>query len=224
MEEGENMKKEEISVLNLNSGALSVLPRVFITLEAVKKIQCFTQLASGEINGLGIVEKKRNDFIITNAFILKQKVSRASAEIDPMALNQYVAECEDPSKLVLQWHSHGDGPVYFSRRDIATISGWLGDYIISLVVNKKGDYLCRLDLFKPFYIGLKVPLLVILPLEETLFSYCRKEIELKVEEAGKFSKLIRKILKKDSRIDNRKRKKEPAAIPLENFTFEEEEK
>lgn len=220
------MKKsqQEIDLLNLNSGALFNPPRVLITLEAIKKIKAFVNLVSGEINGLGLVERRGNNFVITDAFILKQKVSQASAEINPLALNQYVGECKDPSKLKFQWHSHGEGSVFFSSTDVSTIARWLGDFIISMVVNKKGDYLCRLDLFKPFYLGLKVPLWVIIPVEEELISQCKKEIEAKVEEAGRFSRIARKILKRDRRISNWSSEKELVALRLEDMSFGEEEK
>jgi len=216
------MKKREISFLDLGSGALFNPPRVFITLQAMKKIQCFTLLASGEINGLGSVEKRGNDFIITDAFILKQKTSATSAEIDPMALNKYVGECEDPSKLTFHWHSHVNMTVGFSPDDIGTIAGWLGNYMINLVINKKGDYICRLDLFKPFHLGLKVPLLVILPLEQELLSNCWKEIDSKVEEAGKLSKLARKVLNRDTRFSNRTQEEQPATVALEDLDPKEE--
>ena len=220
------MKEDQrkMAFLDSGSGALFNPPRVFITLEAVKKIQCFTRLASGEINGLGLVEKRGNDFIITDAFILKQKASGASAEIDPLELNKYVAECEDPSKLTFQWHSHGDMSVFFSPTDVKTIAGYLGDFTISLVINKQGEYLCRLDLFKPFYLGLKATLLVIVPVEEGLLSHCQKEIDAKVDEAGKFSKVARKILKRDRRFSDWTPQKEPVAVPFEDLTFGEEEK
>jgi len=219
-------ENREISLLD-NSDVLEKPPRVFIALEAMKKIQCFNHLVSGEITGLGTVEKRGNDFLITDAFILKQKVSAGSAELDPLALNQFVGKHSDPSKLKFQWHSHGSSSTFFSSTDKDTMKGLFSDFMISLVMNKEGEYRCRLDLYKPFYVGLGVPLLVVLPIEEELQNYCYEEIDQKVEEAGfslrrKLPKKLQKVLGvKDSRVKGWSQEKDPVAIPLTALTPEE---
>jgi len=215
-----------ISLLD-NIKALYDPPKVFITLEAITKIKCFVHLASGEINGLGRVEKRKNDLVVVDSFILKQKVSGGSAKINPMALNRFVAEYEDPSKLNFQWHSHVNIETEFSSADIDTIKEYLNDFMISLVINKQGEYSCRLDLYNPFYVGFKVPLLVILPIEEKLLKYCQKRMDEEVEERGiaslkkKVPPIVRKSLNlKDTRFSNWDQKKNPAIIPLSDLVHE----
>ena len=174
------MRKLRISLLE---DALSDPPRVCIGLETFKKIISFVRVARGEVNGMGIVKKIGNDFLISDAFILKQNAGAAHAEIDPMALNRLVAECEDYDKLRFQWHSHVNMPAEFSGVDTATIAnyaGYFGDFMISFVGNKQGEYSCRLDLFKPFYAGFEVPLTVFVPLEPDLIDRCREEVRDKV--------------------------------------------
>lgn len=174
------MGKLRISLLE---DALFNPPRVCIGLETFKKIHSFVRVARGEVNGMGIVKKIGNDFLISDAFILEQNAGAAHAEIDPMALNRLVAECEDYDKLRFQWHSHVNMPAEFSGVDTATIAnyaGYFGDFMISFVGNKQGEYSCRLDLFRPFYAGFKVPLTVLVPLEPDLIDRCREEVTHKV--------------------------------------------
>lgn len=213
--------RETITILDLTSGALSNPPRVFILLEPATRIKYFTHLASGEINGLGSVEKQGNDFLIRDAFILKQRTSGARATIDPMALNRFVAECDDPEEYKFVWHSHGDISAGFSVDDIKTIRRLFGDFAINLVLNKKGEYLCRVDLFKPFYLATLVPLWVIVPVKQELISWCQKEMDSKVKEAGRLSKVARKVFGKDSRFSSRSQEKELMLLPFGELTFRE---
>lgn len=215
----------QISLL-ADSEMLKKPPQVFITLAALKKIQCFVRLAQGEINGLGLVERWGDDFLITDAFILKQKATPGGVETDPMALNSFVAECEAPSKLKFQWHSHGNGGVGFSLMDIETIEGYTSDFMISLVLNKQGRYRCRLDLYQPFYLGFEVPLLVIVPLEEELLNFCRQEIDQKVKETSFFlAEMLPDIIREalgpgDSPASEGGQETNQATIPLEDLVFE----
>lgn len=212
------------TILDIASGALFNSSRALIELGSAMTIHYFTGLASGEINGLGEVEKRGNDFIITKTFILEQKASGARVKIIPMALNRYVAQCEDPGKIKFEWHSHGSGSVFFSEHaDIPTIRRWLGDFLISLVVNKRGDYLCRLELFKPFYLCLKIPLLVVIPLgiDQELLSHCRQEITAKVN-IGKLAKIMRAPLKRDNRFSDWVPRRKLVLVPWKEVWQEEE--
>lgn len=161
------------------------LPKVFITLLAFQRIKCFVDICQYEINGLGTVERQGNKFFIEDIFLIEQRVSPGRVVTDPKALNRFIHELVvsggDPSKIKFQWHSHADVGVFFSLEDVDTIGGYMNDYMISLVMNKRGDYRCRLDLFKPFYLPLEVPLLVKLPrLEANLARQCQEEMRQKV--------------------------------------------
>jgi hypothetical protein len=174
---------EDKSRISLLGDALYDPPRICIGLETLKTIFSFVRVARGEVNGMGIVEKIGNDFLISDVFILDQDASAAHAEIDPMALNRLVAERADYDKLRFQWHSHVNMPAKFSGVDTATIAnyaGYFGDFMISFVGNKRGEYSCRLDLFKPFYVGFEVPLTILVMLEPHLLEVCRAEVGNKV--------------------------------------------
>ena len=175
-----------MQVLSDEESAIPI-PRVFITQLAIQKIKCFVDLCKYEINGFGIVQREGNDFVIEDVFLLKQYTSSFDlrVDVDPKALNDFiyylVKNNEDASLIRLQWHSHVHAPVIFSGRDIDTIGGYMNDYMISLVMNKYGEYNCRLDLFKPFYLSLEVPLVVKIPLlDEELVRQCQEEMRANV--------------------------------------------
>jgi len=152
------------------SDSLSPLHRVIMDISVFQKIKCFVDLCDDEINGFGKVERVKNDFFITNAFILKQTAIAGGMQVetDKKALNRFIYELvkkgEDHSKIKFQWHSHVNASAFFSTEDKSTIAGYMNDFMISFVINKRGEYECRLDLFQPFYVSLKVPLLISLPL------------------------------------------------------------
>lgn len=195
------------------------LPKVFIALAAMEKILCFTRLTEYEINGLGTVERRGNDFLITEAFILDQEAGVATAEIDPMTLNQFVGECREPEKLKFQWHSHGRIPAFFSTEDTSTIARYFNDFMISLVVSKNGEYQCRLDLFRPFRAVFRVNIEILLPFGKDLIEYCRKEIKQKIKPKI-FDAMAGLFTNRDFRLaewppDN------PSAIPLDDISCED---
>jgi len=209
-----NRNRRRVIVLDKHSAGLSTeLPQVFINLEPAREILCLTNLASGEINGIGNVEGKENNFIITETFVLPQKTSGVEANMDPMALNEFVGEYLHPEKLTIQWHSHGGGAVVFSTKDIRTIERWLGNYLISLLLNKRGDYLCRLDLFEPVRLAMMVPLWVIVPTNQELISRCEKEIDQKVN-TGVISKIAKRVFKRDGRFSDWTSGKRPIVLPF----------
>lgn len=175
---------EPLFMPDLIPDVLENQPRILFDLKPATLIRYFTLLRAGEINGLGLIENKDSDFLVSDAFILDQETNESEAKIDMSAFARYVGECADPSKIAFQWHSHDDGAVFWSsHKDIPTINRWLGDFLISMVVNKQGDYLCRLDLYKPFRLSFQVPVFVAIPLEtdQEILSFCRREIATKVK-------------------------------------------
>lgn len=178
------MMPEWVTRADSELDAVENRPRVLFKLKPATMIHYFTCLRAGEINGLGLVEKQGNDFLVPEVFILDQETNENEANIVGLSFARYVDQCEDPSKILLQWHSHDDGTVFWSaHKDIPTIKRWLGDFLISMVVNKQGDYLCRLDLFKPFRLSLQMPVFVAVPLEvdQKILSLCKGEIASKVK-------------------------------------------
>lgn len=157
--------------------------KVFIEIPAMQKIQYFTQVCPCEISGLGLVEYQDNKFTITDVFLVKQVTAANGSfvELDSQALNHLiytlVRDGRDPSQLKFQWHSHAHSRVFFSPTDVATIRGYMNDFMISAVVNKRGDCRTRLDIFKPLELSLEVDLEVkVPPLLSERAENCLQEI------------------------------------------------
>lgn len=127
--------------------------RIFITPFAFQKLKLYTVLCPAEISGLGLVELREDRFVVTDVFILPQRVTPADTELEAQHLceflSQYIAQGKDPASLKVWWHSHGEMDLDWSETDRGTIEAFPGEYLISLVGNKNGEFVCRLDVFAP---------------------------------------------------------------------------
>jgi len=128
-------------------------PQVLIAPLAFQKLRLYIELCPMEIGGLGAVERSGPNFMITDLFILSQKVSPAETELDPAAvfemLQGCIAEGRDPASLCFWWHSHAEMDVEWSETDERTIEAFPGDFMLSVVGNKAGAFAWRLDTLRP---------------------------------------------------------------------------
>lgn len=165
---------------------------VLITQKAFLKIKYFIEFCEYEINGLGTVERDDNTFTITDIFILDQLAQPAHVAIDPKALNRHVYDTVksggDVSNLKFQWHSHVNMPTFFSDEDVLTTGNYMNDFMISLVSNKRGQYSCRIDIYKPLFLSIEVPLYVKIPVidRHQISESCQQEIVKHVKVDGLF--------------------------------------
>lgn len=153
----------------------------------MKRINYYTQAASGEVSGLGIVsvdEKGRH--VVNKVYLLEQESSGADTELKPEAISKLMVdmmkENEDPGKLKFWWHSHANMGVFWSGTDDTCAETLSKEFAFSLVVNKAGDRRCRLDLYQPFRItfdGVKVE--VLSQEDKALKEECEKEVQEKVK-------------------------------------------
>ncbi len=129
------------------------IPGIFITARAFHRLKLLLRLCPAEIAGLGSVTPYPQGFLIQDVFVLPQLVTDSEAELDQEALfgflAKFVGDGGDPSSIQLWWHSHGGGDVYWSDTDLETIERFPGLRVISVVGNRQGELLCRLDLFAP---------------------------------------------------------------------------
>jgi hypothetical protein len=113
-------------------------------------------------------------------------VTPGGTELDQESVATLIMELDQSGKdsgaLRLWYHSHGNLDVFWSGTDEKCINNLAnGDYVLSLVTNKKGHMLARLDIFKPVRVTLdKVPVSV-RSAGESLREKCREEIQQKVE-------------------------------------------
>lgn len=161
-------------------------PQVMITAKARQKLQCYIDLCPEEISGLGVVEPRENDFLITDVFLFEQKVTGGSTELDQKDVGKFLFEAiksgRDPGKLKVWWHSHVNMGTFWSlHMDEPTIERLQCEYLISLVGTKQGEFQCRIDLYSPFRMTIDdLPLTTVFPEDPSLKAACQKEIKEKV--------------------------------------------
>jgi hypothetical protein len=162
--------------------------KVKIALPVLERIRHYVDLAPGEVSALGIVERDDEDLLVTDLFLPKQTCGAASTDMDQGAVAQLLVDLEakgiDPRTLRLWLHSHADMGTFWSTTDAETIAGLCNDgFVLSIVTNKKGQMLARVDVFEP--IRFTVDKVAVEPLfpEFNLRDACKAEIEAKVEKA-----------------------------------------
>ena len=132
----------------------STAPAVLrFTAEAYARLRLYVELCPSEIGGLGEVRPDGEGLLVTDLFLLDQRVSPSETELQPEAVLRLLSRCleegRDPAALRLWWHSHAEHEVEWSATDEATIQGFGADSLVSLVANKAGDLLCRWDTWDP---------------------------------------------------------------------------
>jgi proteasome lid subunit RPN8/RPN11 len=133
---------------------------------ALDRLLLYARRCPVEIGGLGTVAADADGLLITDVFLLAQRVSASDTELDTEALfdflARHVAEGGDPAQVRLWWHSHADMDVVWSETDRATIRSLPGDFWVALLVNRRGEVVCRLDAFLPRRHTWELPLVEVL--------------------------------------------------------------
>lgn len=122
---------------------------IFIAPLAFQKLKIYIECCPVEIGGLGEVELRGDRLIVTDLFLIAQWGTPSETELDPQHISSFLSQClaqgRDPALIRVWWHSHAEADVHWSLTDQNTIKSFLGDYLISIVGNKRGEFLCRLD-------------------------------------------------------------------------------
>lgn len=119
------------------------------------KLDDYTNLATGEISGLGEIQKVQDGvFRVMDVFLYKQKCSAASTSIENADIHEFIVDRlnrgESVEFIKLWWHTHYNFSCFWSSTDEGAIQNIENDYLISIVLNQAGEYKTRIDLFKPF--------------------------------------------------------------------------
>lgn len=132
------------------------MKKLIITYEAAEKIRQFTALCPDEISGIGQVVMENGQLVVLDVDIFRQTVSAAHSTIEIEALAEFQSDIVKKGGSMkdykLWWHSHANMNVFFSGTDTDTIENSSEfPYLVSLVVNKKGDAKARLDYYVPIH-------------------------------------------------------------------------
>ncbi len=164
--------------------------RVKITKEAYQKLRYFTELCDSEISGLGQVKERPGFLEIYDIEIFRQSVSGSHSNLDTDTLALFLQEKfvanESVKDYKVWWHSHAYMQSYFSPTDINTIElSSEFPYLVSIVTNKIGEDIVRIDMFEPLRVTIPVDLEIILDKNEKLKEKCQIEILEKVTKLKK---------------------------------------
>jgi proteasome lid subunit RPN8/RPN11 len=172
--------------------------KVFLSIQAYQKIRLWVEMAQGEVSWLGMVSEMKNKsgelqgFLIEDIHLLKQVCSGANTVLDDMAVAGFLTEMakqgEDTSKIKAWIHSHGELQCFWSGTDEDCISNLANSsYLISIVTNKDGNILARVDIFKPFQVTVNdVKVDIFYPENADLLQFCKTEFKEKVTESAYF--------------------------------------
>jgi hypothetical protein len=127
--------------------------------------------------------------IVTDFFLVKQECTSDETDMDNADVARLVAELEtkgiNSRKLRCWAHSHGSMGVFWSGQDESCIAGLAnGEWMLSLVVNKRRDSIMRLDQYHPAHLYLAdICWDVVYPLVDGLAEACFDEFKSKVKES-----------------------------------------
>ncbi len=162
--------------------------RLYLLPEVEERIRHYTRLAHGEVSGLGTVEEFDGGFLVTDLYLPKQACTPAGTELDQEAVATLLMELDnsgkDPGGLRFWWHSHADMNTFWSKTDEQCIESLAnGDYVLSLVTNKRGSMLARLDIFRPARVTLDDIPIAVRTRDQNLLETCRREIQERVNDS-----------------------------------------
>ena len=160
--------------------------RLYLLPEVEERMRHYTELATGEVSGLGTVEEFDGGFLVTDIFLPKQSCSPAGTELDQDSVATLIMELDqagsDAGSLRFWWHSHGNLDAFWSNTDEACIMSLAnGDYVLSLVTNKRGHLLARLDIFKPVRLTVDHLPVSVRSAGSSLRERCQDEVRQRVE-------------------------------------------
>ena len=171
----------------------SAITQVWLDLAAHEKLWAWTRMAKGEVSMLGLVEDGDGGPVITDVFLMRQTCTAASTDMDQADIARLLFDLGAAGiegQLRACVHSHAEMAVFWSGTDDKCIEGLGGDpYIVSLVVNRKGDVKARIDVFQPIrFVIDDVPVKLRVP-DLGLEEPCKAEFMAKVTEVHAFSTL-----------------------------------
>ncbi len=170
-------------------------PTIYLSIKAYQKMRAWTEMAKGEVSWLGTVEGMEGDgFLIEDIYLLKQICTDAGTSLDDSAIGEFLTgitkKGDDPSRVKAWLHSHGHLKTFWSQTDEKTIDRMSSaGYLISVVTNKDGEMLGRIDIFSPFHVHVSdVPVNVFHEPDDALMSALSQEFREKVTEQAPMPK------------------------------------
>jgi hypothetical protein len=154
----------EINDCTIRSQRSSVV--VVIEKHAWNKMHGWCKAATSEVSGWGLVYKDENGrYKVYDVFLPRQQCSSGYTDIDDDAASKLRFKKFKQNKIPLNhwrfwWHTHYNFGTFWSGTDNATVEKLLlkgghatqDEFLISLVINQKGDWLLRADFLHPTHV------------------------------------------------------------------------
>ena len=123
-----------------------------------QKVDKTAGILNHEIGGMLIAKlDKDGDWVLQDPVILKQETAGANCTLDKTALADYYIEMVEKYGRDIQfiwWHSHATMKAFWSGTDTATMKEYAsGQWSMFLVVNIKGEYKFRVQMWEPIEAG-----------------------------------------------------------------------
>lgn len=172
---------------NLSTPEVSQSYRLIIDIELYQYIMTLAQESTpNEIIGMGAIVKEYHkhytDFILTDVIVPEQYVSPGYCAFKEGAQNKIIRDVIEgggnPEELCFRWHSHANGPVFFSLLDEEDIANCDSPYVVNMIINAKHEMIARLDVFEPVHFR-NIPVSIIIkPIPyEGLIVECQENIK-----------------------------------------------
>ncbi len=146
----------------------------------------WVEMCDYEIAGMGTVESYMNDYYITSVEIFEQSVNGGRAEMDAQAIMAHMMQLADSDrvddlpKYYFQWHSHVNMEAVFSSVDEDFMRAWPAPVLISLVLNKRGEYSMRWEHYGTPAAAYMVHPWITVERDPAVMQHCREQFELLV--------------------------------------------
>lgn len=166
------------------------------------KMQCWINMTTKEISGLGCVKQtKGGKFVVYDVFLFEQENTYTFTDIDDLAVQKLMLELDEMDEkdggtrfqdMKFWWHSHAELEVQWSTQDDHNIEKKLfGDntdgkavcpWWLSVVLNKKGKVNTRLDIAQPWLTLERIGYRVKNTIPKEIVDFCKAEYDKKVKE------------------------------------------
>lgn len=127
-------------------------PKVWISIDALIKMEQYVKQSDKEIGWLGLVEKTDEEYVVTDVDLMKQENSEVTTDINEKGLQEYAerlikeGRSADLEKVRCWGHSHVEMNVYPSGQDNETFREYYENcnFFIRIIANKNGSF--KLDI------------------------------------------------------------------------------
>jgi hypothetical protein len=158
--------------------------KIHIMPKAYKKMFFYTQMAKGEVSGLGKVKKVNNIFKVVDIMLFKQECTTAHTTLSGEMLSKFIFELikagKRPEEWNHWWHTHNDFGASFSSEDEGTIKTLSkNSLVIATCMNKMGEIVGRVDEKGQTE---EIPVLYYPVYDKKIKDRCYSEVKRKVKE------------------------------------------